>query len=69
MPELQQDVEEAARKQLDELTRRRRCAAAADPAGDDHRRSPAAAIVDYAATEHIDLIVIGTHGRGAVAIC
>ena len=29
--------------------------------------SPAAAIVDYARTERIDLIVVGTHGRGPVA--
>jgi nucleotide-binding universal stress UspA family protein len=29
--------------------------------------SPAAAIVNYAVNEQIDLIVTGTHGRGAVA--
>ena len=29
--------------------------------------SPAAAIVDYAHSERIDLIVVGTHGRGPVA--
>ena len=29
--------------------------------------APAAAIVDYAAQERIDLIVAGTHGRGGVA--
>jgi universal stress protein A len=29
--------------------------------------SPAAAIIDYAREQEIDLIVIGTHGRGAVA--
>ena len=29
--------------------------------------SPAVAIVDYARSERIDLIVVGTHGRGPVA--
>ena len=29
--------------------------------------APAVAIVDYARRERIDLIVTGTHGRGAVA--
>ena len=67
MPELQQELEDSARKQLDELlvdndphplpTRRVLIASSA----------PAAAIVDYAGREHIDLIVTGTHGRGAVA--
>jgi nucleotide-binding universal stress UspA family protein len=67
MPELQQEVEDAARKQLDALL-----------VDNDERplptrrvlltsNAPAHAIVDYAAREHIDLIVTGTHGRGAVA--
>ncbi|MGE3513217.1 MAG: universal stress protein, partial [Vicinamibacterales bacterium] len=29
--------------------------------------SPAAAIVEYANEAHVDLIIIGTHGRGGVA--
>lgn len=29
--------------------------------------SPASVISEYAAAEHVDLIVIGTHGRGGVA--
>ena len=67
MPELQQEIEDAARKQLDGLL-----------VDDDVRPlptrrvlltsgAPAIAIVDYAIAEHIDLIVTGTHGRGAVA--
>ena len=67
MPELQQEIEAAARRQLDGLvvdndarplpTRRVLMTA----------NAPALAIVEYAAREHIDLIVTGTHGRGAVA--
>ena len=67
MPEFQQEIENSARRQLDELlvdndlhplpTRRVVIASSA----------PAAAIVDYAGRERIDLIVTGTHGRGAVA--
>jgi len=66
-PEVQMQVEEAARTQLNALL-------------DDEDRTmlrakpvlrtsmaPAAAIVEYAKTERIDLIVMGTHGRGAVA--
>jgi nucleotide-binding universal stress UspA family protein len=29
--------------------------------------TPAAAIVDYAKTNRVDLVVLGTHGRGALA--
>jgi nucleotide-binding universal stress UspA family protein len=67
MAELQQEIEDAARKQLDDLlvdnderplpTRRVLITSTA----------PALAIVEYAGREHIDLIVAGTHGRGAVA--
>lgn len=67
MPELQQEVEDRARQQLDELlvdndqpplpTRRVLLTS----------NAPAMAIVDYAGREPIDLIVTGTHGRGAVA--
>lgn len=67
LPDLQRDVEEAAEKRL---------AATID---DDDRRTltvvpvvrtsavPAAAIVEYAAQARVDLIIMGTHGRGAVA--
>ena len=67
IPELQEELEEEARKQLDQLlvdndakplpTRRVLITS----------NSPASAIVEYAGREHIDLIVTGTHGRGAVA--
>ena len=67
LPELQQDVEAAARKQLEGLiTEEDRVALHAKPvvvtAG-----SKAAAIVGYASDHRMDLIVMGTHGRGAVS--
>jgi nucleotide-binding universal stress UspA family protein len=66
-PEVQADLEHSAQEQLDRLV------------GDDDRRAlravavvrtsttPADSIVDYAKEADIDLIVIGTHGRRAVA--
>jgi universal stress protein A len=76
LPAIQQDIENAARKQLDDLL-----IAPEDPGSDVERpppagrvlknlicsNAPAQAIVEYAVQEHIDLIVTGTHGRGAVA--
>jgi nucleotide-binding universal stress UspA family protein len=67
VPELQQEIEDAARKELNDLL-----------VDNDVRPlptkpvlvtsdAPALAIVEYAKREHIDLIVTGTHGRGAVA--
>jgi len=67
IPELQEELDESARKQMDELLLDN------DPTPLPAKRvllnavSPAAAVVNYAAAEHIDLIVTGTHGRGAVA--
>jgi nucleotide-binding universal stress UspA family protein len=66
-PLLQQDVEAAARKQADALL--------SDEDRDQLRakalvltsNTPAFAIVDYARANNVDLIVMGTHGRGAVA--
>ena len=67
MPELQREIEDAARAQL----------AGRVVDNDEHpiptrpvlltSDAPAAAIVDYAGRERIDLIVTGTHGRGGVA--
>jgi nucleotide-binding universal stress UspA family protein len=67
MPELQQELEDSARQQL-----------AAILVDNDlppmlvrqlviTSNAPAAAIVDYATRERIDLIVTGTQGRGGVA--
>jgi nucleotide-binding universal stress UspA family protein len=66
-PQVQEDLEKAARRQMEERV------------SDEDRRelgatstivvhnSPAIAVVDYAKQNAIDLIVVGTHGRGAVA--
>jgi len=66
-PDVQADLENSAQAQLERLV------------GDDDRRdlravavvrtsnTPADSIVDYAKDADIDLIVIGTHGRRAVA--
>jgi nucleotide-binding universal stress UspA family protein len=66
VPSLQQQVDEAARKQLANLV------IDSDGSGPCTRTvirsaySPAQAIVLYAKNENIDLIVIGTHGLGAI---
>lgn len=67
LPELQKDLEVAAQKQLDELL------VDNDPNPLPVKKAvltssaTAAAIVQYARDLGIDLIVVGTHGRGAVA--
>jgi len=67
LPDLQKDVEDAAQKQLREIVIDN------DPDAPPvtpvvlTSNTPAMAIVDYARTEPIDLIVMGTHGRGAIA--
>ena len=67
LPELQQEVEAAARKQLEGLiSEEDRLALRAKPVIVT-AVSTAAAIVGYASQHRMDLIVIGTHGRGAVS--
>jgi nucleotide-binding universal stress UspA family protein len=67
VPELQQEVEESARKQLDALLDEDdRTALRAKPVIMT-ATAKAAAIVDYASENTIDLIVMGTHGRGAIS--
>ena len=67
LPDLQKDLEAEAKKQLDALL-----------VDNDPKPLPikkvvltssatAAAIVQYARDRNIDLIIVGTHGRGAVA--
>ena len=65
--ELQTEIENAARRKIDERL------IDSDGSGPATRRavltstSPVFAIVDYARDHSIDLIVMGTHGRGPVA--
>ena len=66
-PDLQQQIEDDARRHLDELL------VDSDKSGPTTipailtSGSPALTIVDYAKDHHIDVIVMGTHGRGALA--
>ena len=66
-PSLQKELEDAARARLEELV------IDSDRSGPVMKptvltsSSPAFAIVDYAGEHGIDLIVMGTHGRGALA--
>lgn len=67
VPDLQAEVDEAARKQLDALV------IDSDGSGPATRKvlrtanAPAREIIEYAAAEGIDLIVMGTHGRTGFA--
>jgi nucleotide-binding universal stress UspA family protein len=67
VPDMQRELETAAHNHLDELL------IDSDGSGPPTRPvvmtsgSPAYAIVDYARENGIDLIVLGTHGRGALA--
>jgi len=65
-PEFQAEIEDAARGELDGLI-------TAEDRTDLHVKpvlrtglSPARVIVDYSREQAIDLIVMGTHGRGAI---
>ena len=67
IPELQEDLEQAARTQLANLLVDNDRPALPIQQVVLTSNMPAAAIVDYASRQLIDLIVSGTHGRGAVA--
>ena len=66
-PGLQTQIEDEARRQLDELL------IDSDKSGPPTvpavltSNTPALAIITYARDHHIDVIVMGTHGRGALA--
>jgi nucleotide-binding universal stress UspA family protein len=67
VPELQDEVEDAARKQLSALLIDNDEKPAPARSVLITSNSPAAAIVEYATRAHVDLIISGTHGRGGVA--
>lgn len=67
LPDLQREVEESGEKRLIALlTPEDRSQLHAVPIVRTST-SPAAAIVEYAKDANVDLIIMGTHGRGAVA--
>jgi len=66
-PELQQEVETAARRQVDALISTEDRDLLKAEGAVITSSSPAFAITDYAQQITADLIVMGTHGRGAVA--
>jgi nucleotide-binding universal stress UspA family protein len=67
LPDLQREVEEAGEKRLlgsltpDDMSELHAVPVVRTSA------APAAAIVEYAADAKVDLIIMGTHGRGAMA--
>jgi nucleotide-binding universal stress UspA family protein len=66
-PQLQGEVEATARKQADALLCQEDRDVLRAQAVVLTSNTPAFAIVDYARANDVDLIVMGTHGRGAVA--
>lgn len=66
-PELQHDIEEAAAKRLDAMLCNEDRAVLNARTMIRVSASPAMAIVDYAREAPIDLIIMGTHGRGTMA--
>jgi nucleotide-binding universal stress UspA family protein len=66
-PVLQQELEETARKELDERLLDSDASGPPTTGVVITASSPAFTIVDYAREHDIDLIVMGTHGRGAIS--
>jgi nucleotide-binding universal stress UspA family protein len=66
LPDLQQDTERQARQRLAELLVDNDSPPLQTEPIVLTASAPAPAIVDYATSADIDLIVVGTHGRGAV---
>ncbi|HYM26228.1 MAG TPA: universal stress protein [Vicinamibacterales bacterium] len=66
-PEMQRDIEDAARRQMDAIITDDDRATLQVTTAIRESASPAAAVVEYARHRGIDLIVMGTHGRGPMA--
>lgn len=67
MPKLQKELEDAARTQLDAALARGQWRGPRPQPSVITSNARAAAIVDYAKNAGVDLIVIGTHGRGGMS--
>jgi nucleotide-binding universal stress UspA family protein len=66
-PDFQRNVEESARRQLDLLLSEQDVRDLAATTVLRTSNAPALAIVNYAREADVDLIIVGTHGRGAMA--
>jgi nucleotide-binding universal stress UspA family protein len=66
-PDLQQQIEDDARRQLHQLLVDNDASGPPTVPAILTSSSPASAIIDYANDHEIDVIVMGTHGRGALA--
>jgi nucleotide-binding universal stress UspA family protein len=66
-PDLQQQIEDDARRRVNELVIDSDNSGPATVTAVVTSNSPALSIIDYARDHHIDVIVMGTHGRGALA--
>lgn len=66
-PQLQQDIEIAARTQMAALLREQIPSDVTATGLTVTSAAPARAIIEHAESEKIDLIIMGTHGRGVVA--
>jgi nucleotide-binding universal stress UspA family protein len=64
---LQREVEESARKHLDALVTEQDRQILTAKTIVLTSNSPAQSIVSYAKDAHIDLVIVGTHGRGGMA--
>jgi nucleotide-binding universal stress UspA family protein len=67
LPELQKDLEQDALKKLDDLLIDNDPNPVAVERVVMTSSAAAACIVGYASDQHISLVIVGTHGRGAVA--
>jgi nucleotide-binding universal stress UspA family protein len=64
-PEVQRDIERAAKEQTEALLTQEDRDTLQAQAVTVTFNTPAAAIVEYARANAVDLIIVGTHGRGA----
>lgn len=66
VPELQKDLENAARRELDALISNDDMRSLRTVPAIETGTNAASGITSYASAHQIDLIIVGTHGRGAV---